>query len=55
VEETPTLKPPLVSPLILPSVPYTCLRIRLALDPSVIQTINGKGQAAGEADSLVST
>jgi hypothetical protein len=27
----------------------------LTLDPSVIQTINGKGQAAGEADSLVST
>jgi hypothetical protein len=25
------------------------------LDPSVIQNINGKGQAAGEADSLVST
>jgi hypothetical protein len=27
----------------------------LTLDPSVIQNINGKGQATGEADSLVST
>jgi hypothetical protein len=27
----------------------------LTLDPTVIQTVNGKGQAAGEADSLVST
>lgn len=27
----------------------------LTLDPSVIQNVNGKGQAAGEADSLVST
>jgi len=50
-----TLKLPSVSRFPLASAHPTCRRACLALDPSVVQKINGKGQAAGEADSLVTT